>query len=122
MIAGIKRSLLPIILVLAVFNCNMGADAMTQTKVAYDASIEKWSDKKIGEDIPCASWINPKVKPWAALLCIHGLSLHANNYAAFGKKMSDIGVPTYAIDVRGFGSWQNAKDKQHTLVDFKAAL
>jgi alpha-beta hydrolase superfamily lysophospholipase/thiol-disulfide isomerase/thioredoxin len=77
---------------------------------------------RIGDDIPFASWDNPRVKPWAVLLCLHGLSLHANSYADFGKQMSDIGVPTYAIDVRGFGSWQNLSDKQGSSVDFKIAL
>lgn len=93
------------------------------TTIAMDAEFENWKEPpRIAENIPVVSWIDPKVKPWAVLLCLHGLSLHGQNYEAFGKRMAAIGVPTYAIDIRGFGSWQNTKDKRTTQVDFKSAL
>ncbi len=80
-----------------------------------------WSEKeRIGEDVPCVSWIDLSRQSWAALLCIHGLSLHSSSFTAFGKRMSGLGIPTYAIDVRGFGCWQNTKECSR--VDFKAAL
>lgn len=86
-------------------------------RTGSDLSAKK---AQIGTDVPCVSWISPRIKPWAVLLCIHGLSLHAESFADFGRRMSDIGVPTYAIDVRGFGSWQNTKDFRE--LDFTGAL
>ncbi len=70
--------------------------------------------------IPCISWIDPAVKPQIALLCIHGLGLYSGAYQAFGTRIAKLGIATYAIDVRGFGSWMKAKG--HTEVDFKACL
>ncbi len=69
---------------------------------------------------PMEAWRDLTVPPWAALLCIHGLSLHANSYASFGKQMGHLGIPTYAIDIRGFGSWQNQKDTAD--LDFPSAF
>lgn len=77
--------------------------------------------------IPLEAWRDLTVTPWAAILCIHGLSLHASSYASFGKQMSHLGIPTYAIDVRGFGSFQNSKDAPQldfskTFQDIREAL
>ena len=86
-----------------------------------NAGIHKYVEtREIGDDIPIYSWIEPKAQPWAVLLCIHGLSLHGTNYDAFAHRMAAQGVPTYAIDVRGFGSWQNLNDAHR--VDLKEAL
>lgn len=78
------------------------------------------ANKFIGDDVPMQVWRDVSVTPWAVLLCIHGLSLHATSYTAFGKAMSHLGVPTYAIDVRGFGSWQNTEED--TKLDFSLAF
>ena len=77
--------------------------------------------------IPLEAWRDLTVTPWAAILCIHGLSLHAASYASFGKQMSHLGIPTYAIDVRGFGSFQNNRDNPEldfnkTFDDIRDAL
>jgi acylglycerol lipase len=72
-----------------------------------------------GQKIPFVSWVDPAQPADAVLLCIHGLGLHKGTYDAFGKKMSKIGVPTYALDVRGFGEW---KDDFHTGLDFEGTL
>lgn len=94
-----------------------------QPSAASPTDFEQWTERqRIGDDIPCVSWIEPAVRPWAILLCIHGLSLHASNFDAFGKRMSGLGVPTYAIDVRGFGSWQNTKERANQRLDFGLAL
>jgi len=78
------------------------------------------ASKLIGDDVPMQIWRDVSVTPWAVLLCIHGLSLHATSYTAFGKAMSHLGIPTYAIDVRGFGSWQNTE--QARQLDFTQAF
>jgi len=69
---------------------------------------------------PCISWINPLVKPRLALLCIHGLGLYSGSYQAFGQQMARLGIATYAIDVRGFGSWM--KSQGHSEVDIKTCI
>src|SRR6516225_9557830 len=61
---------------------------------------------------PCLSWIDQQTKPKVALLCIHGLGLNSDAYKNFGNRMAHRGIATYAIDVRGFGSWMRAKGNE----------
>lgn len=67
---------------------------------------------------PCMSWTVPK--PRAILLCVHGLGLDSTAYTGFANKMNSYGISSYAIDVRGFGSWMRAAG--HEQVDFDACL
>lgn len=69
---------------------------------------------------PCAVWTDPKAPPWAAVLCVHGFGLNSQSFGALGQHLAALGIETYAIDVRGFGSWANAKG--HESVNFQAAL
>jgi alpha-beta hydrolase superfamily lysophospholipase len=69
---------------------------------------------------PCLSWVNADIEPKAAVLCVHGLGLHNASYEDFGKRMSAAGIATYAVDVRGFGSWMN--NQGHENVDFDGCL
>jgi acylglycerol lipase len=78
------------------------------------------TDRVIGGDVPLKSWTDQSVEPWAALLCIHGLGLHKEDFEPLGKKMAALGVATYAIDVRGFGSWM--KTAEHRKVDFEQTM
>jgi alpha-beta hydrolase superfamily lysophospholipase len=76
---------------------------------------------------PCISWTNPIVKPRAVLLCIHGLGLYSGSYQNFGVRMARQGISTYAIDVRGFGSWMKAQGHEeinfiYCLHDVSSAL
>lgn len=71
-------------------------------------------------EVPCVSWIEPSIATKAVLLCIHGLGLYSGSYRDFGHTVSKDGIATYAIDVRGFGSWM--KSQGHERVDFKACL
>jgi alpha-beta hydrolase superfamily lysophospholipase/thiol-disulfide isomerase/thioredoxin len=75
---------------------------------------------KVGGDVPVVAWTDPTVKPWAAVLCIHGLGLHKESFLELGKRLSRVGVLTYAIDVRGFGAW--LKTKSLNRVDFGQAM
>lgn len=64
------------------------------------------SDEKIaGTPVPCQLWVSETEKPKAVMLCIHGMGLHKGTFDSFGRRMAEIGIPTYAIDVRGFGDW-----------------
>lgn len=63
----------------------------------------------------------------AAILSIHGFGLHKGAFDAFAKRIALYGVSTYAIDVRGFGSWgKDGKEQQldfyDTIVDVRTAL
>jgi alpha-beta hydrolase superfamily lysophospholipase len=54
------------------------------------------------------------------ILCVHGLGLNSASFEQFGKQMSSQGVATFAVDVRGFGSWMKMEGKEK--VDFAACL
>lgn len=69
---------------------------------------------------PCLSWNDPSVPVKAVFLCVHGLGLHNGTYEPLGKHLSSLGYPVYAIDVRGFGSWMEAKGRE--CVDFEGCL
>ncbi len=80
----------------------------------------KSSKSKVRGDAPCMSWAKFGVPVRAVLLCVHGLGLNGNCFEKLGKDMSQLGVATYAIDVRGFGSYMNAKG--HEKVDLKECV
>jgi alpha-beta hydrolase superfamily lysophospholipase len=80
--------------------------------------------KKVGvilpPDIPCRSWLPTKVPTTMVLLCVHGLGLNSKSYEGFGQRVAQLGVATYALDVRGFGRWMERAGKDQ--VDFDACL
>jgi alpha-beta hydrolase superfamily lysophospholipase len=91
------------------------------------ASVALAGEATSNNNIPCVIWKNPAKPTKAAMLLVHGLSLHKNTYAAFGKRLADEGIVAYAIDVRGFGDWvykkkQRKLDFQATLGDIRATL
>ncbi|CAN5590479.1 hypothetical protein BH10CYA1_BH10CYA1_10210 [soil metagenome] len=69
---------------------------------------------------PCLTWLPDNGKCKAVILCVHGLGLHNGTYADFGKRMASLGYAVYAIDVRGFGSFMEAKGREK--VDFDGCL
>ncbi|MBI4534335.1 MAG: alpha/beta fold hydrolase [Candidatus Melainabacteria bacterium] len=69
---------------------------------------------------PCLAWVDSDVQPKAVLLCVHGLGLYNGTYEPFGLRMAKLGIATYAIDMRGFGSWMEAKGREK--VDFDACM
>lgn len=77
---------------------------------------------------PPALYWTASGKPKAALLCLHELGLYNGVFDDLGKRMSAQGVAVYAIDLRGFGGWQEIKDPQSrmdldkTLEDVKGSL
>ncbi len=78
------------------------------------------SKRKYRGTPPCLAWIDQEREPRAVLLCVHGCGLHNGTFEAFGKAMSARGIATYAVDVRGFGSWQESRG--HEKVDFDGCL
>lgn len=66
------------------------------------------------------SWLPKRGNPRLVLLCIHALGFSSKSYDNFGRRMAASGIPTYALDVRGFGAWIKQPDKAH--MDFKACF
>lgn len=94
---------------------------------AQDVHSHTWLSPKSHPDIddhqiPTATWVNadPKVKAKFCLLCIHGLGLNSRSFESFGKQLAQQGAVIYAIDVRGFGQWQQIEG--HSDIDFANTL
>lgn len=62
--------------------------------------------------MPLIQWPSVGQKAKAAILCIHGLGLENRAFTPFGREMSSRGYSVYALDVRGFGSWQTAQGQE----------
>ncbi|MBU6455534.1 MAG: alpha/beta hydrolase [Cyanobacteria bacterium REEB67] len=75
-----------------------------------------------------AMWRVPEGKQKAIVLSLHGFGLHKCVYQALAEKLQAVGVATYAMDIRGFGSWSQeaggaaAFSPEKTLADVKSAL
>ncbi|MBX9686155.1 MAG: alpha/beta fold hydrolase [Candidatus Obscuribacterales bacterium] len=104
-------------------NSSQSSAIDSQAKPDSDNGKEKCKKTEKGKvrgDAPCISWIQPGVPTKAVLLCVHGLGLDSSCYQALGSDMSKLGIATYAIDVRGFGSWMKAQG--HKKVDFSDCI
>lgn len=73
---------------------------------------------RCNRDLPMISWLSPN--PKGIILCIHGLGLHNGAFSPFGRQMRTRGYDVYAMDVRGFGSWTQAKGQEK--VDFNQCI
>lgn len=71
-------------------------------------------------EVPCRAWVPTGTQPSIVLLCVHGLGLNSASYENFGQRMSKAGIATFAVDVRGFGTWMKLEGK-HQL-DFDSCL
>lgn len=69
---------------------------------------------------PCLTWVVPDGAPRAVLLCVHGCGLHAGSYKDLGEQLAKRGIVTYAVDVRGFGSFQQAQGRD--VIDLKGCM
>lgn len=70
--------------------------------------------------VPYRSWLPKKEKPRVVLLCIHALGFNSKSYDNFGRRMAASGIPTYALDVRGFGQWLDRPEEGK--MDFEACF
>lgn len=91
-----------------------------EPKVEPKSVSPEGATQKFRGNAPCLTWIDPDVPLRAVVLCIHGLGLHNDAYEGLGKALSKRGFAVYAIDVRGFGSWMDAKGRE--TVDFQGCL
>lgn len=56
-----------------------------------------------GARLPCLRWL-PETRPWAALVCVHGMNDLKMAFHLAGPWWAARGVAVYAYDQRGFGS------------------
>ena len=70
--------------------------------------------------VPYRAWLPEGQGANIVLLCVHGLGFSSEAFQQFGNYMAGRGIPTYALDVRGFGQW--AKMEGHQTVDFESCL
>jgi acylglycerol lipase len=108
---------------MAVENKDSNTTKTEKTEKTKETKFKESKDDKstdTGNNAPCLSWVDPLQPTVCCLLCIHGLGLNSGSYDSFGQRMASHGVATYAIDVRGFGSWMKAQG--HSEVDFDSCL
>lgn len=72
------------------------------------------------KSLPVLIWRDPRVQPWATVLCVHGLGLSNHSFEEFGKALAPMGVTVCALDVRGFGAWGLSSGM--VGVDFEACI
>ena len=101
------------------YHPNQASSLTRATAFAAEAGAKSGKADKL-DKIPCIRWIDEAAEPRAVLLCIHGLGLHKGTYEDFGREMAKKGLITYAIDMRGFGSW--IPKQKNALIDFDGSL
>lgn len=89
------------------------------TPTGEKAKKEKGNSEFVN-DTPCMTWIDESVPLKGIILCVHGLGLHKGCYKDFGEKMAPLGWGIYAMDVRGFGSFQQMPEVRH--LDFHGTV
>ena len=124
-----KRTIVPFFSLLLSLSCVLlparavaGAESKNESpgSESKNASIFADNPKKL-RPLPCMTWVDYDREHKAVLLCVHGLGLHNDAYAAFGKRLSSLGYVVYAVDVPGFGSFQN-KEGEGEKIDFTYCL
>lgn len=101
-----------------------------EKKKKRSSKKRKGKKKLVRGNAPCLAWLPPVSSESdkdnhistnkAVILCVHGLGLHNGTWEPFGKAMAKRGYVVYAIDVRGFGSWMEARGRER--VDFASCL
>lgn len=97
------------------------SDVHSETKVDSHSWLSPKSHREMDDhQIPTTTWVNSTGQVKFCLLCIHGLGLNSRSFEDFGRQMSKQGAAIYAIDVRGFGQWQQIEG--HSDIDFANTL
>lgn len=65
------------------------------------------------KSLPVVGWKSDT--PKAAIICIHGWGLENRAFTPFGQYMAKEGYAVYALDARGYGSWQAVKGQEDTV-------
>lgn len=80
---------------------------------AVRADIVYSTDAKIGETLhlPIYSWLNDQQPTTGIILAIHGATLYSGTFDMLAHHLAATGYAVYAIDMRGFGRWQQESAK-----------
>lgn len=126
------HNLILVFLLLLYFTGGGTAEAGALSEQKPEAALKQSSDEKqkrkkkkkrkkvVRGNAPCLAWLPQNSEARAVILCVHGLGLHNGTWEPFGKAMTERGFAVYAIDVRGFGSWMEARGRER--VDFASCL
>lgn len=88
-----------------------GSSRKSPAKKVRSAQAKAPSPTRLKIAVPCRAWVPRDVQPKVILLCVHGLGLNSNSFEDFGQQMKKEGIGTFAVDVRGFGTWMQLKGK-----------
>jgi len=104
------------------------APAMPFKNSQPPGSFSSISKPKTRFETSFASWPSKLESPIAAVVSIHGFGLHKESFSGFADKIADRGISTYAIDVRGFGSWKDTPEENkkldfyQTMMDLRSSI
>jgi alpha-beta hydrolase superfamily lysophospholipase len=70
--------------------------------------------------LPLIRWLPDDRTANAVILCVHGMGLENRAFRAFADQMTPKHFIVYAMDVRGFGAWQNEYGED--VMNFNRAL
>lgn len=119
---NLQASLLLAVSAALVLSAGVNAQLMQLDKDDMPPAPPASKGEKQATVTPCISWIDPNVGVKGYMLCVHGLGLHKGTYQQFGERMAKLGWGVYAVDVRGFGSFQNMPGNAPRTVDFEGCL
>lgn len=86
-----------------------------------NVTVKKSTSVSQGLKVPYRAWLpEGQASSGTVLLCVHGLGFSSEAFSQFGNFMAGRGIPTYALDVRGFGQW--VKMQGHETVDFESCI
>jgi acylglycerol lipase len=97
-----------------------GAARLAPKKAAPNRYVAPVKRTRLKIQVPCRAWVPKNAQPKALLLCVHGLGLNGEAFEEFGKQMQAEGIGTFAVDVRGFGTWKQLKGQEKC--DFKSCI
>jgi acylglycerol lipase len=114
MLASIKLASMAASIMLSTFqSSNLEASAHA-TPLHTTGAVTEYSIEDSGSPV-LASWKAEAGKQKAIILAIHGFGLHKYAFLPFAERMRLRGVSTYALDIRGFGGWAQAKHGDRSL-------
>lgn len=62
-------------------------------------------------NVPLYYWSDSEARTRGIVLAIHGVTLYARRFNKVANELASNGYPVYAMDIRGFGSWQTENEK-----------
>ena len=113
MLLSMKLAKLFLLLMISIFQAG-SAEAADHAKVIHrTGSLTEYSLEENGSPV-LVSW-TASGQEKAIVLAIHGFGLHKYAFSAFAARMQEVGISTFALDVRGFGEWAYSDESNQQL-------